>query len=94
MFQIDVVEVMPLSARRLALKFADGLEATIALDRIVQAYTGVFKPLLDEDLFRQVTVSADLGTIVWPNGADLCPDVLYSQASNRPIVVERERLTA
>ena len=35
MFQINVVEVMPLSARRLALNFADGLVATIALDRFV-----------------------------------------------------------
>ncbi len=94
MFQIDVIDVVPLPSRRLALTFADGLEATIELDRIVRAYTGIFEPLLDDDFFRQVEVSSDLGTIVWPNGADLCPDVLYSHASGRPIVVERERLTA
>lgn len=94
MFQIDVVEVVPLSSRRLALKFADGLEATIELDHIVRAYTGIFEPLLDENFFCQVTVSADLGTVVWPNGADLCPDVLYSQASGRPIIVEPKRLPA
>jgi hypothetical protein len=28
-------------------------------------------------LFRQVTVDPQLGTIVWPNGADVDPDVLY-----------------
>ncbi len=94
MFQIDVVNATPLTKRRLALRFADGLEATIELDDIVKSYTGVFEPLLDEDFFRQVQVSNDLGTIVWPNGADLCPDVLYSHASGRPIVVARQRLTA
>jgi hypothetical protein len=94
MFQIDVIDAVPLPSRRLALKFADGLEATIELDRIVKSYAGIFEPLLDGGFFRQVEVSADLGTVVWPNGADLCPDVLYSHASGRPIVVERERLTA
>jgi hypothetical protein len=51
------------------------------MDRIVKNYTGVFAPLLQDDYFRQVTVNTELGTVVWPNGADLCPDVLYSQAT-------------
>lgn len=94
MFQIDVIDVVPLPSRRLALKFEDGLKATIELDRIVHAYTGIFEPLLDDDFFNQVEVSTDLGTVVWPNGADLCPDVLYSHASGLPIKIEPEPLTA
>jgi len=31
----------------------------------------------DRQLFRQVSVDAELGTIVWPNGADMDPDVLH-----------------
>jgi hypothetical protein len=31
----------------------------------------------DPDLFRQVAVDPELGTIVWPNGADMDPDVLH-----------------
>ena len=35
----------------------------------------IFEPLrADPGLFRQVRVEG--GTVVWPNGADLCPDVL------------------
>ena len=36
---------------------------------------GVFAPLSDESFFRRVKVF--LGSIQWPNGADLCPDTLY-----------------
>ena len=36
---------------------------------------GIFAPLSDETFFRKVRVF--LGSIQWPNGADLCPDTLY-----------------
>jgi hypothetical protein len=39
-------------------------------------------PVFDElrrnrELFLQVRVDPELGTVVWPNGADLDPDVLH-----------------
>ena len=36
--------------------------------------------LREADYFAGVTVDEELGTIVWPNGADLAPDVLHEQA--------------
>ncbi|HEX5692908.1 MAG TPA: DUF2442 domain-containing protein [Roseiflexaceae bacterium] len=37
---------------------------------------GIFTPVHDDPgFFRQVRV--ELGTIAWPNGADIDPDVLY-----------------
>ncbi len=87
MFLIDVTQVRPLSARCLDLTFEDGLHAVVNLDSIVKTYNGVFTALLDDHYFRQVRVDPELGTIVWPNGADVCPDVLYSAASGKPIVV-------
>jgi hypothetical protein len=87
MFLIDVVEVNPLEGRKLALKFADGLEGVIAMDQLIRHYTGIFLPLLDESFFRRVRVDPELGTIVWPNGADVCPDVLYATLSGKPVIV-------
>ena len=40
----------------------------------------MFEPLRDVGYFARVTVDAELGTIVWPNGADVAPDVLHEQA--------------
>lgn len=36
---------------------------------------GVFLPLRDPNYFKLVQLSSN--TIVWPNEADFCPDVLY-----------------
>lgn len=94
MFHIDVSSVKPLPERSLELTFADGLIAKVNVDDIVHEYTGVFAPLLDEDFFQKVFVAEHLGTIVWPNGADLCPDVLYSAASGKPILLHDQRIHA
>lgn len=83
MFLVDVVEVKPLGERRLFLKFADGLEGELDMDRVISRYTRVFLPLLEESFFRSVLVDPELGTIVWLNGADVCPDVLYGALSGR-----------
>lgn len=92
MFLIDVVAVRPVQGRQLELKFADGLCANVDMDKVIKRYSGVFLPLQDDAYFVQVRVDPELGTIVWPNGADICPDVLYSHASGWPIVVNGERV--
>ncbi len=44
---------------------------------------GVFKGLLDPKKFSQMKVDAELGTICWPNGADIAPDRLYMELIER-----------
>jgi len=92
MFMIDIARVRPLQARQLELTFADGLKGVVDLDQVISQFTGVFAPLLDQSYFSQVRLNNELGTIVWPNGADICPDVLYSYASGQPLVVNGERV--
>jgi hypothetical protein len=92
MFLIDVIEVKPLDDKNLELSFADGLKAVVNMEQVIQTFDGVFAPLKDPEFFRQVRVDPEIGTIVWPNGADVCPDVLYSYASGKPIVVNGERV--
>jgi hypothetical protein len=35
--------------------------------------------------FRQAAVDSEPGTIVWPNGVDFCPDLLYRWATGETI---------
>jgi len=80
----DIVEVQPLDGYRLRLRFEDGVVGEVDLEKMIQ-FEGIFAPLKDRATFVQVRVSPDVGTIVWPNGADLDPLVLYSQVTGAPI---------
>ena len=78
----DVISVTPLGGHRLHLEFEDGIAGELDLDTWVQ-FTGVFEPLQDEAEFARVRIG--VGTIFWPTGADICPDVLYSKVTGKPI---------
>ena len=80
----DIVEVHPLDGYRLRLRFEDGVTGEVDLEKMIQ-FEGIFAPLKDRAMFVQVRVISDVGTIVWPNGADLDPLVLYSQVTGAPI---------
>ena len=77
----DVRAVEHLGGHRLRLTFADGLIGDVDLTGKFAGPLGpVFEPLRDVAYFAQVTVDEELGTVVWPNGADLAPEVLHAQA--------------
>jgi hypothetical protein len=80
----DIIDVQPLEGYRLALTFEDGLEGVIDVQALVP-FTGLFKPLKDPAYFRQVEVNPDIGTVCWPNQADLDPDVLYALVAKQPL---------
>jgi hypothetical protein len=76
-----VSTVAYLGGHCLRLTFADGLVGDVDLAAKLQGEVGpIFEPLRDETFFAQVVVDKELGTVVWPNGADLAPDVLHDQA--------------
>jgi hypothetical protein len=64
----------------LLLGFADGTSGTVDLTDDVDGRSGVFAPLQDPGYFARVIVDDEAGTVVWPNGLDLDPDVLYQRA--------------
>ncbi len=80
-----IAEVRHVRAYRLELTFMNGERAELDLaDRIV-GRGGVLSPLQDIDFFKKVKVDPEIGTLVWPNEVDLCPDVLYSEATGAPL---------
>lgn len=45
---------------------------------------GVFAPWTDYAVFRDVRIG-ESGELVWPNGADICPNSLYMEATGRSV---------
>jgi len=62
---------------RIWLQFADGVEGEIDLEH--DLWGEMFEPLKDKALFREFSLDRELGTIVWPNGADFAPEFLYQR---------------
>ena len=84
----DIVAAQPSENHRLQLRFEDGTEGVVDLARIL-SFRGVFEPLKDPEFFARVFVNPDSGTVAWPNGADLDPDVLYGIVTGKPIGFEK-----
>ena len=82
----DIVEVFLRPSHRLWIRFEDGLSGEVDIAEAT-GFDGVFSALRDEAMFARVTVNQELGTIHWPNGADLDPDVLYAAISGQKINV-------
>jgi hypothetical protein len=80
----DIVEVRPIEGYRLLLRFEDGVEGVVDVATMVR-FDGVFAPLRNREEFLKVSVNPEIGTICWPNGADLDPDVLYACVTGEAI---------
>lgn len=78
---IHVTSVEPVAEYRLRLCFEDGARGEI--DFSTRKWSGVFEPLADPAYFARVELDEELGTIVWPNGADMAPETLYLRATER-----------
>ena len=75
MRSVDVV-----ADHRLRLSFDDGSEGEVVFTE--DDWRGVFAPLRETAYFRQVALDDELGTIVWPNGADVAPETLHAWATH------------
>jgi len=62
---------------RIWLRFSDGVEGEIDLER--ELWGEVFQPLKDKARFAELSLDEELGTVIWPNGADFAPEFLYQQ---------------
>ncbi len=67
----------------LELTFDDGTTRRVDVEPFL--YGEMFEPLRDPSLFRQVVVDKELGTVVWPNGADLSPEFLREAEAVRTL---------
>jgi len=72
---VAVVSVKVLGGFEVELAFDDGFVRRVDLDPYLHG--PIFEPLrADPAAFRSVRVDPELGTISWPNSADIDPEVL------------------
>lgn len=73
----DVVEVRYVRDYTVWVRFQDGTSGEVD---IRPSFKGpVFEPLREIEFFKQVRVDPEIGTVVWPNGADIAPETLYER---------------
>ncbi|WP_129633642.1 DUF2442 domain-containing protein [Candidatus Oscillochloris fontis] len=72
---IRVQSAEPLETPRIRVVFTNGEQREIDLTPYI-ATGPIFEPVRTDPTFFP-TVTVDGGTLTWPNGADIDPDVLY-----------------
>jgi hypothetical protein len=80
-----VKSVRHLGGHKLKITFTNGERGIVDFRPYITGKGGVLKPLENPAFFKQVRVDPDFKTLVWPNDADWCPDVLYWLVTGTPI---------
>ena len=87
---VRITAVTPVEGFRVLLHFTDGTSKEVDLEYYLVG--PIFEPIRSNlPYFQSVRVDPELGTIVWDNGADIDPDVLYhDRHPDRPQEVAQE----
>jgi hypothetical protein len=75
-----VIKVVPTRETHVRLTFADGFEAEVDLKPLLTK--GIALEVVSAKRFTEVTTEPG-GGIAWPNGFDLCPQMLRELAEKR-----------
>lgn len=78
---LGIVNVKPLDNYKLEITFENSEQKIFDMKPYLS--TGIFSELKDVSLFKTVHISFD--TIEWNNGADLDPEVIYSEGAPMPV---------
>lgn len=86
-----IIKVEYLDGYRLKLHFKNGEVKIFNMEERLKNAKNMFLPLKDLEFFKQV--KCEDGTIVWPNGVDLCPDALYQRSKDVPSPAKNAKLS-
>jgi Protein of unknown function (DUF2442) len=75
---VRLLSVRPLGDYRLELGLTNGTKITRDLSSFVGSAKGVLERLRDRKFFARARISH--GTLEWPGGIDICPDVIQKRA--------------
>ena len=70
-----VIDAKYVKGHTIYLRFSDGSEGEVDLEQELEGE--IFEPLRDIVFFKKFSLSLELHTIIWPNGADFAPEFLH-----------------
>jgi Protein of unknown function (DUF2442) len=78
-FSMKVKKVEYFNDYKLKILFSDKKTKIVDIEPIINKSKGLFHPLKDIEYFKKVSLDDSQFplSICWPNGADICPDLLY-----------------
>jgi hypothetical protein len=79
-----IIKVEYIEGYKIKLTFGNKETKIVDLSKKIKNAKGIFLPLKDVEFFKKVAVDDCQLSIFWPNGADICPDVLYEMGSFLP----------
>ena len=80
----DVVEVRYIHGYKLEISFEDGKKGSVDLQHYINK-GGVFSRFADLNYFKKVFLNKELGVLCWPDGLDIAPEAIYSEATGTPL---------
>lgn len=78
-----------IGAFKLRVWFDDRTEQVIDFEPVLAGE--LYGPLRNSAVFRQVKIDAEVGTLVWPNGADFDPETLHNWPKYAQVLAARAR---
>jgi hypothetical protein len=79
----EVVAVQHVAGHRIHVRFDDGAEGEYDVSEGLP-FEGIQAALANPAYVALVRIDPGCGTVAWPNGFDICPDLLYLAVQARP----------
>ncbi len=89
---VDVTGFFIVDDYTLQIEFNDHTKRVINFKPILSG--PLFGPLRNLNLFNQVKLNRDIGTLIWPTGADIDPTVLHDRPEHIDAILERRKRRA
>ena len=80
----DVIELKYIEGYILEIIFENGVKGKVDLKHYITK-GGIYSRFADLEYFKQVSINRELGVLCWPEGVDIAPETLYSQATGEPL---------
>ncbi|MBS4028790.1 MAG: DUF2442 domain-containing protein [Ignavibacteriales bacterium] len=84
-----ITSVKVVGPYQLDIRFSDNERKLIDFRPVLSRE--MYAPLRDVTFFNQVTLDKEVHTIVWPNGADFEPTLLYNWEEYKEELIQRAR---